>query len=72
MSQSKTRFLGILIAMDNYRFVFQKLHLGIENKLEYLCGYTVSEDLEKLFSVIQSRSDWNNNPNCKQFTSTYK
>ena len=70
-SSSKTGYLGFLMAMYNFKSLYETYVL--EDKLEYMLGYKFSQDhLETFFSAIRSRGGWNNNPNCMQFSNAFK
>ena len=70
-TQSKTGFLGFLIAIYNFKNLYEQY---VSNgKLQYLLGFKFSQDhIETFFSAIRLRGGWNNNPNCIQFTAAYK
>ena len=71
-SQSKSGFLGFLIAINNFKAMY--LDLLLEKKsVEYFTGYKFSQDhIESFFSKIRSRGGFNKNPTALQFTSAYK
>lgn len=75
-SNSKTRFLGFIIALTNFKLIYETYCINSENtndKLEYILTFKFSQDhLELLFSIIRSRGGWNNNPTATQFASAYK
>ena len=53
-SQSKTEFLEYLIAINNFRCLYEEYI--VNDKLEYLVGFTFSQDhIETFFSVIRLR-----------------
>ena len=70
-SQSKTGYLGFLIAISSFKMLYKKY---VENdQIEYLLGFKFSQDhIETFFSAIRGRGGWNNNPNCLQFAAAYK
>lgn len=69
-SPRKTGFLGLIICLQN---VFELFKIISELGQEYLLTYKLSQDfLETFFSCVRSRGGFNNNPNAKQFETTYK
>lgn len=65
-TNSKTGFLGFLIAIESFKQMYTEL---IENnRLSFLIRYKFSQDhLETVFSIIRAHGGFNNNPNCVQF-----
>lgn len=69
-SNRKTGFLGFIICLINTFDLFDILK---EKGLKYLLTYKINQDhLETFFSALRSRGGFNNNPNAKQFESSYK
>lgn len=69
-SNRKTGFLGFIICLTN---IFDLFDILKEKGLKYLLTYKINQDhLETFFSALRSRGGFNNNPNAKQFESSYK
>ncbi|EZA47390.1 THAP domain-containing protein [Ooceraea biroi] len=69
-SNRKTGFLGFIICLTN---MFDLFHTLKEKGLKYLLTYKINQDhLETVFSALRSRAGFNDNPNAKQFESSYK
>ncbi|EZA58497.1 THAP domain-containing protein [Ooceraea biroi] len=67
----KTVFWGFIIAMKSVsklsRYVFEN------NSMSCILTYKLSQDhLETFFSCIRRMGVYNNNPTCRQLTSSYK
>lgn len=71
-STFKTGFLGFVMAIENFKKLFNRLVLE-EGSLEYLTTFKFCQDhLETFFSCIRSRGGFNNNPSAFQFHSAYR
>jgi hypothetical protein len=70
-SKRKTGFLGLIINIHSFTFLFETL---VESKkLNYLLTYKASQDhVELFFCAIRSRLGANNNPTSAEFKSAYK
>lgn len=72
-SNCKTRFLGFIMALNNFKLMYVEYCQSLEPKLEYMLTFKFSQDhLEQIFAIIRSRGGWNNNPTALQFASAYK
>ena len=69
----KTGFLGLIISMQSYIRLHERLVLAEDAPLTHLLAYKFSQDhLELFFSAVRSRGGFNNNPSARQFKSAYK
>lgn len=70
MSQRKTGFLGFIICIQSFKFLFNNL---VDKFLKHIPGYKLSQDhIEIFFSNIRAKGGYNNNPTAIQFRSAYK
>lgn len=73
MTNRKTAFLGLLIAMESVESLCECLLGGPTSLMRYLLTYKLSQEhLELLFCAIRSKGGWNNNPTAGQFKAAYK
>ena len=72
-SSRKTGFIGFLVAIKSVQGIFLDWVEKESSPLNYLLTYKLSQDhLEIFFNAVRSAGMFNNNPNCQQFTATYK
>ncbi len=70
-SPRKTAFIGLIINIHSFRFLFENL---IKTKqMRFLLTYKASQDhVELFFCALRSRLGANNNPSSREFKYTYK
>ena len=69
----KTGFLGLILSMQSFIQLHEKLVLAEDGPLSYLLAYKFSQDhLELFFSAVRARGGFNNNPTARQFKAAYK
>jgi hypothetical protein len=70
-SARKTAFIGFLVNMKSFRFLFEQ-HVK-NGPMKYLLTYKFSQDhLELFFCALRSRFGANNNPTARQFQHAYR
>ncbi|KYQ49628.1 THAP domain-containing protein 9, partial [Trachymyrmex zeteki] len=69
-SPRKTGFLGFIVCLTNLFELFSVLK---EKGISYLLTYKLNQDhLEIFFSALRSKGGFNDNPDARQFQSSYK
>jgi hypothetical protein len=70
-SPRKTAFIGLIINIHSFRFLFENV---VKTKqMKFLLTYKASQDhVELFFCALRSRLGANNNPSCREFKYTYK